>query len=69
MKKNRLSAILGLLCLVSSAIGSAQPQHTISGYIKDASNGEALIGATAYVSEIANGAVSNAYGFLCPNIT
>jgi len=63
MKKNRLSAILGLLCLVSSVIGSAQPQHTISGYIKEASNGEALIGATAYVSEIANGAVSNAYGF------
>ena len=36
---------------------------TISGYIKDAGNGEGLIGATCYVPEIQNGAVTNQYGF------
>ena len=36
---------------------------TISGYIKDAGNGEGLIGATCYMPEIQNGAVTNQYGF------
>ena len=41
----------------------AQDKYTISGYIKDASNGESLIGATVYIEEISGGAVSNVYGF------
>ncbi|HCM75871.1 MAG TPA: hypothetical protein DIS90_05790, partial [Cytophagales bacterium] len=36
---------------------------TINGYVKDASNGEALIGATVYVKEISNGVITNVYGF------
>ncbi len=36
---------------------------TLSGYLKDSSNGEALIGATVYVEEIQQGTASNAYGF------
>jgi hypothetical protein len=36
---------------------------TISGYIKDASNGEVLIGATIYLPEQATGTVTNSYGF------
>lgn len=36
---------------------------TLSGYLKDSSNGEALIGATVYVEELQQGAVSNTYGF------
>lgn len=36
---------------------------TLSGYIKEAKSGEALIGATVYISELGQGATSNVYGF------
>lgn len=38
-------------------------QFSISGYVRDASSGEAIIGATVYVPQIQGGAQSNAYGF------
>jgi CarboxypepD_reg-like domain/TonB-dependent Receptor Plug Domain len=38
-------------------------KFTISGYIKDASNGEALIGASVFVTETKGGGVTNEYGF------
>jgi len=41
----------------------AQENMTVSGYIKDANNGETLIGATAFVQELSLGATSNEYGF------
>jgi CarboxypepD_reg-like domain/TonB-dependent Receptor Plug Domain len=41
----------------------AQDKRTISGYVKDAKNGESLIGVSVYVKEIKSGAVSNDYGF------
>src|SRR5690606_9312532 len=42
----------------------AQSQYTISGYIRDASNGEALIGATISLGERpGTGTVTNVYGF------
>jgi CarboxypepD_reg-like domain/TonB-dependent Receptor Plug Domain len=36
---------------------------TLNGYIKDASNGETLIGATVFVKSLNSGAVTNEYGF------
>jgi len=36
---------------------------TISGYIKDQSNGELLIGATVYIAELKIGTSANTYGF------
>ncbi len=36
---------------------------TLSGYIKDAANGEALIGATVYIPTLKQGTASNSYGF------
>ena len=36
---------------------------TLSGYLRDASNGEALIGATVMLKEFQTGTVSNAFGF------
>ncbi|MEL6987580.1 MAG: TonB-dependent receptor, partial [Bacteroidota bacterium] len=42
---------------------SSQAKNTLSGYVKDASNGETLIGATIYVVELGVGATSNEYGF------
>ncbi|MDF9795505.1 hypothetical protein OKW21_000768 [Catalinimonas alkaloidigena] len=54
---------LTLLALFSHQL-YAQNQYTISGYIKDISNGEALIGATVSVSEKpATGTITNVYGF------
>jgi CarboxypepD_reg-like domain/TonB-dependent Receptor Plug Domain len=38
-------------------------KFTISGYIKDASNGEALIGVSVFVTETKGGGVTNEYGF------
>lgn len=42
---------------------NAQQRFTISGYIKDASNGEAMSGATVYTKENYKGTIANAYGF------
>jgi hypothetical protein len=38
-------------------------QFTISGYVKDASNGETLIGANVYVGNGTKGTTTNVYGF------
>lgn len=51
-----------LLWLLPFALFS-QTKHTISGYVKDASNGEALIGANVYVKENLTGISTNTYGF------
>ncbi len=41
----------------------AQEKYTISGYIKDVTNGETLIGATVYIPGTSKGVSSNEYGF------
>ncbi|MCU0341353.1 MAG: TonB-dependent receptor [Spirosomaceae bacterium] len=51
------------LALITSIVAFGQEKRTISGYIKDASNGESLIGVSVYVREIGNGAVTNDYGY------
>ena len=38
-------------------------QHTLSGYIKDANSGEALIGASVFIEGEGKGASTNVYGF------
>jgi CarboxypepD_reg-like domain/TonB-dependent Receptor Plug Domain len=52
-----------IVCLIQTFSISAQDKVTINGYIKDASNGEALIGATVYVRSLAAGTTTNVYGF------
>ena len=59
-KRILLSTFLPLL-LATSAF--AQQKFTLNGYIKDAANGEALIGATVYITEIQGGTTTNVYGF------
>jgi hypothetical protein len=44
-------------------------RYTVSGHIKDASNGEELIGAAVIVEELGRGAVTNAYGFYSLSLT
>lgn len=59
--KNLLS-LLALLVLLPGAIWGQK--YTLSGTVKDAGNGEDLIGATIFVKELSNvGAFSNEYGF------
>lgn len=55
--------ILFFLLLLCCSFHVYAQKYTISGYVEDRSNGEELIGVTVYVQEIANGAVTNAYGF------
>lgn len=52
-----------IVCLIQTFSATAQEKVTINGYIKDASNGEALIGATVYVRSLAAGTTTNVYGF------
>ena len=53
-----------LLCFIVLFItqGLAQ-QRSVSGYIKDAKNGEMLIGVSVYEKGTTNGVSTNAYGF------
>jgi hypothetical protein len=51
-----------LICFSFLSVFS-QEKFTISGYLKDKADGEALIGATIYVSELKSGTVANVYGF------
>jgi hypothetical protein len=51
-----------IMALIASGLFSQQ-KFTLSGYVRDGSNGEDLIGATIYIDEIRGGTVSNVYGF------
>ena len=59
-----LPRIAALLCLLHLCLGAAaQKRVTLSGYVRDAESGEALIAATIYVKELQLGAQTNTYGF------
>ena len=69
----RISKILLLLTFVMGIAGhafaegepidDAAKRFTISGTIKDKSNGESLLGATIFVRELKTGTTTNLYGF------
>ena len=59
--KVRMRWILLFSLLAGSVFG--QQKVTLNGYIKDAANGEALIGATVLIKEANTGTVTNEYGF------
>ena len=59
----RVPVFFAVLLALMSHTACAQQRHTLSGYIKDAANGEVLVGATIYIKEIGKGAVTNVYGF------
>lgn len=52
--------LFGLIC---GAGAQPRTEHTISGYVADASNGEKLIGASLYEPTLRQGATTNRYGF------
>lgn len=51
------------LCSFSSVYAQDKPKYTISGYVKEASNGEYSIGANVYIKELLKGMNTNQYGF------
>lgn len=59
MKRLLLITLLSIL----SCSGIFAQKYTISGYIKDKSTGEELIGANIVISELGTGATTNTYGF------
>lgn len=61
MKKYFFLFIALFLCTQFSY--AQNEKHTISGYMTDSANGEALIGATLLVKELSTGTVTNSYGF------
>lgn len=58
-----------MLSLGLSTAAVCQEKHTVSGYLKDASSGENLIGATIYIKELETGAATNFYGFYSVTIS
>lgn len=52
-----------LLLLITSFTAFSQEKFTLSGNVKDAANGEALIGATIYINDLKTGTQTNVYGF------
>jgi len=55
--------LLGILFLLLTTITFSQDKFTVSGYVKDAATGEALIGASVYVVELGQGSATNVFGF------
>ena len=64
--KKWITSLLLILSLTFPALAGNENNatgYTISGYVKDADNGEALIGATVIVKELKTGVNTNIYGF------
>lgn len=57
----RFLQVFVLLLLLLPA--KAQQKYTLNGYVKDALNGEELIGASVYIHSLQSGTMTNAYGF------
>ncbi len=60
--------LIFLVLLISPEMIHAEPlallrSHTLSGYVRDASTGEELIGANVYVKKLSNGTITNQYGY------
>ncbi len=73
MKRLIITLLTILVVVYSSVISLADSnavlRYSINGYIKDASNGEELIGATVLIRELGIGTATNAYGFYSISIT
>ena len=57
-----MQKLISILILFFSLTALSQ-SYTISGYVKDKSNGESAVGANVYVKETMQGTNANAYGF------
>src|SRR5258706_4408569 len=55
--------LISILYVLIHFVANAQTKNTLNGYVKDKSNGEALIGATVFIKELKIGTATNVYGF------
>ncbi len=63
MKKHIAKHLFIFLFMMSFSVANAQEKFTISGYIKDSTSNETVIGATVTVKGRTKGITSNQYGF------
>src|SRR5438128_1124190 len=63
MKYIQLKLLLWVIFLFAAVSACAQEKFTISGFVKEVSSGESLLGANVYVKEGLQGTSTNAYGF------
>lgn len=63
MKNTIKSLALLVLFLFTATSTFAQKKFTLSGYVKDDTNGESMPGANVYIVENKQGAATNTYGF------
>lgn len=56
-------ALLFCLFLLSNALSGQNDQYTISGYVREASSGEELIGVNVVIKELQTGTTTNNYGY------
>ena len=62
------SIIFLLICVLTITSASAQDKFTISGYVKDSTSNETIIGATVAIKGRTKGISSNQYGFFSISI-
>jgi hypothetical protein len=62
MIRNCIS-FLFLILLSLSPVLAQNTKCTVSGYVKEASSGEIMVGATVYIQELKQGTSTNQYGF------
>ena len=62
-KQKTMKQLIVLLLLLALSFPGLAGMVTLSGYLKDKANGEALIGATIYIPELKTGVITNPYGF------
>jgi hypothetical protein len=67
MNKKHINFVLSIILVFISfsvfAENDAPKRFSISGYVRDASNGEELIGATILIKELTQGSTTNSYGY------
>ena len=63
LNMNKYRWISVILIFLTFNLRAEEENFTISGYIKDGSTGEVLIGGTVFVQENSTGAQANVYGF------
>lgn len=63
MKQIRIILALIVLCTIPLGLDAQAKKYTVSGYVREDANGEALIGATVMLKTPVTGTATNTYGF------
>lgn len=58
-----MKQLITILLILILSLPVLAEKVTLSGYLKDKANGEALIGATIYIPQLKTGVITNPYGF------